>query len=83
MPNTPSAVLGLASTRIPEILEMGGLTIPANIYGNPAVSLPAGLLGGLPVGLQVMAANHQDALLLDVALAAERTFEWPLAAPKR
>lgn len=83
VPNTPSAVLGLASTRIPEILEMGGLTIPANIYGNPAVSLPAGLLGGLPVGLQVMAANHQDALLLDVALAAERTFEWPLAAPKR
>ena len=59
----------------------GKLTIPANIYGNPAVSIPAGTVGGLPVGVQVMARHHAEALLLDLALAVERERPWPLVAP--
>jgi Asp-tRNA(Asn)/Glu-tRNA(Gln) amidotransferase A subunit family amidase len=52
---------------------MGALTIISNIYGNPAVSIPAGTVDGLPVGMQVLGRHHEDALLFDVALAAERT----------
>lgn len=59
----------------------GALTIPANISGNPAVSIPAGLVDGVPVGLQVIGRHHQDALLLDLALTAERALPWPLVAP--
>jgi Asp-tRNA(Asn)/Glu-tRNA(Gln) amidotransferase A subunit family amidase len=59
----------------------GALTIPANISGNPAISIPAGLVDGLPVGLQVIAPHHRDALLLDVASLAERVRPWPLLAP--
>ncbi|HEX5266466.1 MAG TPA: amidase [Acidimicrobiales bacterium] len=59
----------------------GALTIPANISGNPAVSIPAGLVDGVPVGLQVIGRHHQDALLLDLALTAERARPWPLVAP--
>ena len=59
----------------------GALTIPANISGNPAVSIPAGLVDGVPVGLQVIGRHHQDPLLLDLALVAERTMPWPLVAP--
>jgi len=59
----------------------GRLTIPANLYGKPAISVPAGSLGGLPVGVQVMAPHHQAPLLLDVALAIERDRPWPLVAP--
>jgi aspartyl-tRNA(Asn)/glutamyl-tRNA(Gln) amidotransferase subunit A len=33
------------------------------------------------VGLQVIGRHHQDALLLDLALLAERTRPWPLVAP--
>ncbi|MGI8662437.1 MAG: amidase [Acidimicrobiales bacterium] len=58
----------------------GALTIPANISGNPACSIPAGLVDGLPVGLQVMGRHHSDALLLDLALVAERERPWPLVA---
>ena len=44
----------------------------ANLTGVPGVSLPVGLDGGLPVGLQLLAAWGQDPLLLDAADALER-----------
>jgi aspartyl-tRNA(Asn)/glutamyl-tRNA(Gln) amidotransferase subunit A len=59
----------------------GALTIPANIVGNPAISIPAGLVDGLPVGMQLMGRHHDDPFLLDLALVAERERPWPLVAP--
>lgn len=59
----------------------GALTIPANISGNPAVSIPIEPLDGLPVGLQIMGRHHHDQLLFDLALAVERATPWPLVAP--
>lgn len=59
----------------------GALTAPSNIYGNPAISLPAGNASdGLPVGLQVLAAHHEEQRLLDVAELWERTRPWALTA---
>jgi aspartyl-tRNA(Asn)/glutamyl-tRNA(Gln) amidotransferase subunit A len=79
-PSLPSRVLDVASRRVPDMVNMGALTIISNIYGNPAVSIPAGTVDGLPVGMQVLARHHEDALLFDVALAAERERPWPLVA---
>ena len=59
----------------------GALTIPANISGNPAVSIPIEPLDGLPVGMQIMGRHHEDQLLFDLALMVERTAPWALAAP--
>ncbi len=60
----------------------GALTIPANLSGYPAISMPAGVsASGLPIGLQAYARRHEDALLLDLALAMERVRPWPLVAP--
>jgi aspartyl-tRNA(Asn)/glutamyl-tRNA(Gln) amidotransferase subunit A len=47
-------------------------TIPANLYGGPAMSLPVGLSEGLPVGLQVMAPTMRDDLLYQVGGALEQ-----------
>ena len=59
----------------------GALTIPANVFGNPACSIPIGTSRGLPVGLQVLGRHHEEPLLLDLALVAERQRPWPLVAP--
>jgi aspartyl-tRNA(Asn)/glutamyl-tRNA(Gln) amidotransferase subunit A len=80
-PRLPARLLGQMAERFPDLVTMGGLTMISNMYGNPAVSIPAGSIDGLPVGLQVLAARHRDALLFDVALAFEREHPWPLVAP--
>ena len=59
----------------------GALTIPANICGNPACSIPAGIVDGLPVGMQIIGRHHQDALLFDLARIVERERPWPLVSP--
>jgi len=60
----------------------GRLTIPANLYGNPAVSIPVGhSADGLPIGMQVMAAHHREQMLLDLALSVEQERPWPLVTP--
>ena len=46
-------------------------SIPSNLYGGPAMSVPCGLSEGLPVGLQVMAPTMRDDLLYRVGAAFE------------
>ncbi len=77
----PSRLLAWVSRKYPDVVDMGALTIAANIYGNPSVSVPIGLIDGLPIGMQIMGRHHEDALLFDVALAMERENPWPLIAP--
>ena len=61
----------------------GRLTFPANLYGCPAISIPAGLLDGLPIGLQIVAPHFQEELLLELALTVERNRPWPLTTRAR
>jgi aspartyl-tRNA(Asn)/glutamyl-tRNA(Gln) amidotransferase subunit A len=55
-------------------------SIPANLYGGPAASFPAGLSDGLPVGLQVMAPTLRDDLLYRVGAAFEHALPAPVPA---
>ena len=63
------------------IMNNAALTAPSNLNGSPAMSIPAGLVDDVPVGLQVLAGHHREPWLLDLALVAERELGWPLVAP--
>jgi aspartyl-tRNA(Asn)/glutamyl-tRNA(Gln) amidotransferase subunit A len=47
-------------------------TIPVNLAGIPALSLPCGLASGLPVGFQIMGPPLSEQKILNAALALER-----------
>jgi len=48
------------------------LTVPANLAGVPAISVPCGRSEGLPVGLQIMGPHFRDDQVIDVAAAYEQ-----------
>jgi aspartyl-tRNA(Asn)/glutamyl-tRNA(Gln) amidotransferase subunit A len=48
------------------------MTAAANLVGIPAISIPAGMSQGLPVGIQLMAPQRKDRQLLALAKAAEK-----------
>lgn len=48
------------------------VTYPFNLTGQPAISVPAALVGGAPMGLQIVGRRHADATVLAAAAAFER-----------
>jgi aspartyl-tRNA(Asn)/glutamyl-tRNA(Gln) amidotransferase subunit A len=48
-------------------------TVPANLAGLPALSLPCGLAGGLPVGLQLVGRRFDEEALLRLGAAFQAT----------
>jgi aspartyl-tRNA(Asn)/glutamyl-tRNA(Gln) amidotransferase subunit A len=48
------------------------MTVAANLVGVPSISVPAGTVDGLPVGLQLMAPQRHDRALLSLAALNER-----------
>ncbi|MEM3745169.1 MAG: Asp-tRNA(Asn)/Glu-tRNA(Gln) amidotransferase subunit GatA [Candidatus Bathyarchaeia archaeon] len=48
------------------------LTVPANLTGYPAISIPCGFEGNLPIGLQAISGPLREDALLKISLALER-----------
>nr|WP_245645325.1 amidase [Pseudonocardia acaciae] len=57
-------------------------TYPFNMTRQPALSVPCGFTrAGLPIGLQIVAARHQDATVLRAGHAYETATDWSDLAP--
>ena len=51
-------------------------TLPINIAGVPGISIPAGFVDGLPVGMQIIGKHFREETILRVAYAYEQATEW-------
>ncbi len=74
-PTTPTTAFRLGEkTRDPLAMYQSDIcTIPSNLSGHPAISVPIGLdSGGLPIGFQVMAPALGEQVMLRVASEVER-----------
>lgn len=56
-------------------------TVSANLTGLPALTMPCGLVDGLPVGVQLMAPAFAEGRLLDAACGWQRDTLWHRCRP--
>lgn len=68
---TPAFPLGERAGDPLSMYLTDAMTIPASLAGLPAVSVPMGAVGGLPVGLQILGPATCDARVLRVGAALE------------
>ena len=83
MPTSPTTAFHLGEkTDDPLQMYLADVyTIPVNLAGLPALSLPCGFSGGLPVGLQMIGRPFDEAVILRAAQTYERATEWHLRRP--
>jgi amidase len=57
-------------------LEMLGNTSPFDLTGHPAMSIPCGMIGGLPVGLMLVGRHLNEPVIYQAAQAFEKAGDW-------
>jgi aspartyl-tRNA(Asn)/glutamyl-tRNA(Gln) amidotransferase subunit A len=83
-PTSPTVAFKLgAKTADPLAMYLSDVcTIPVNIAGLPGMSVPCGMSGGLPVGLQFIGPQLGDAAVLRAAYAYEQATNWHTLGPQ-
>ena len=82
-PTTPTPAFAIgAKTDDPILMYLNDIyTIGANLAGLPAVSVPCGMVDGLPVGLQIIGPHFAEERLLATAHAWQRETDWHRRLP--
>jgi len=71
-PTTPTPAFPIGSVTDPYEMYLSDIfTVTANLSGVPAMSIPIGRVGGLPVGGQVIAGHFGESMMFRVAYALE------------
>jgi len=83
LPTTPTPAFPLgAKTADPLQMYLADVfTVPANLAGIPGLSLPCGLVDGLPAGLQLLGRPFDEATLLRAGHAYQQATAHHLARP--
>jgi aspartyl-tRNA(Asn)/glutamyl-tRNA(Gln) amidotransferase subunit A len=57
-------------------------TLPINIAGVPALSVPAGFAAGLPVGMQIIGKPFSESTLFKIGYAFQQATDWHQKRPQ-
>jgi aspartyl-tRNA(Asn)/glutamyl-tRNA(Gln) amidotransferase subunit A len=82
-PTTPTPAFELgAKTGDPVTMYLNDIyTIGANLAGLPAMSVPCGLVKGLPVGMQIIGPHFSESRLFNVAHRYQQESDWHRRSP--
>jgi aspartyl-tRNA(Asn)/glutamyl-tRNA(Gln) amidotransferase subunit A len=81
-PTYGSTEAPLGDRTVPILGAINALTVPANVTGMPALTVPAGFgADGLPIGLQFMGALGADATVLGAGRAFEALVDYADRTP--
>ncbi|HEM5968391.1 TPA: Asp-tRNA(Asn)/Glu-tRNA(Gln) amidotransferase subunit GatA [Streptococcus suis] len=82
-PTAPTVAFGLDTlNHAPVAMYLADLlTIPVNLAGLPGLSIPAGFVEGLPVGLQLIGPKYSEETIYQVAAAFEATTDYHKQQP--
>ncbi|WP_281646817.1 Asp-tRNA(Asn)/Glu-tRNA(Gln) amidotransferase subunit GatA [Parendozoicomonas sp. Alg238-R29] len=79
---TPAFPIG-SKADDPVAMYLGDIfTISTNLAGLPGMSVPAGMVDGLPVGLQIIAPHFEEARLLNVGHQFQLVTDWHQQKPE-
>ncbi|MBX7199224.1 MAG: hypothetical protein K1X51_07580 [Rhodospirillaceae bacterium] len=79
--DTPNQTIRVGDKRVDEIQGLITNVFPGPRFGAPGLSLPGGMLGGLPVGLSLEGMPGDDVKLLALGVAVEKVLG-PVPEPK-
>jgi aspartyl-tRNA(Asn)/glutamyl-tRNA(Gln) amidotransferase subunit A len=75
-PTTPTTAFPFGSKSDPYEMYLSDIfTCTANLAGVPAMSLPIGKIGKLPVGGQLMTSHFEEQRMFQIAFALEKSFD--------
>ncbi|OAI94301.1 MULTISPECIES: Asp-tRNA(Asn)/Glu-tRNA(Gln) amidotransferase subunit GatA [Pseudomonas] len=82
-PTTPNLAWKIGAKNADPVAEYleDVYTITANLAGLPGLSMPAGFVDGLPVGVQLLAPYFQEGRLLNVAHQYQQVTDWHTRVP--
>ena len=82
-PTTPTTAFPLSNEKEdPTKMYLQDIyTIPVNLAGLPALSVPAGMSDRMPIGLQIIGNYFEEARLLGVANRFQQVTDWHKLLP--
>lgn len=79
---TPAFKIGEKINDVLAMYLIDVYTVPVSVAGLPAMSIPCGIVDGLPVGLQIIGNYYKEEDIFNIAYSYEQSTEWHKMKPQ-
>ncbi|STA93499.1 aspartyl/glutamyl-tRNA amidotransferase subunit A [Clostridium cochlearium] len=79
---TPAFKIGEKINDIMAMYLIDIYTVPVSVAGLPAMSIPCGMVDGLPIGLQIIGNYYKEDDIFNIAYSYEQSTQWHKMKPQ-